>query len=113
MTQQELELPKGWFETILGDVINSVKGKKPKTLGEKNSKNKIPYITIKAFEKKIFEQFTNDESCPKCTENDLLMVWDGARSGLVGFGVSGIIGSTLVRLDCYENNSKFLWYFLQ
>ena len=55
MSQHELKLPKGWVETKLGDVITSVKGKKPKTLVEKFSKNYLPYINIKAFEKKIFE----------------------------------------------------------
>ena len=52
MTQQELELPKGWVETKLGDIITSVKGKKPKTLGEKNLKNKnlflLKYLTKNA-----------------------------------------------------------------
>jgi type I restriction enzyme, S subunit len=113
MSEQELELPKGWVETILGDIITSAKGKKPKTLGKKTSKNKFPYINIKAFEKKIFDEYTDGESCPICTENDLLMVWDGSRSGLVGSGVSGVIGSTLVKLDCNGNVTKFLWYFLQ
>ena len=49
MSQQELELPQGWAETKLGDVLTSVKGKKPKKLGEKTSKNKHHYINIKAY----------------------------------------------------------------
>jgi type I restriction enzyme, S subunit len=112
MSEQALELPKGWVETKIGDIITSVKGKKPKILVKTISKNNFPYINIKAFEKKIFDEYTNDESCPRCTEKDLLMVWDGSRSGLVGFGVSGVIGSTIAKIDCHENNSKFLWYFL-
>jgi type I restriction enzyme, S subunit len=108
-----VELPNGWVETKLGDIVSSVKGKKPKNLGIKNKENKIPYITIKSFEKKIFEQYTGDNSCPMCMEKDLLIVWDGSRSGLIGYGVSGIIGSTLAKIQCYDNDSNFIRYFLQ
>ncbi len=41
------------------------------------------------------------------------MVWDGARSGLVGRGVSGYIGSTLAKLEAVDVSSSYLYYFLQ
>lgn len=109
----ETEFPNNWCITSLGDVITPIKGKKPKTLGEKNAKFTIPYITIQTFEKNIFENFTDDVNCPRCNENDVLMVWDGSRSGLVGTGVNGVIGSTIAKLFCYDINPKYLYYFLQ
>ena len=68
MSKQEMkELPKGWVETKLGDIVSLVKGKKPKVFHEKDSINNIPYITIKAFEKNIIEKYTNNEDhCPTC-----------------------------------------------
>ncbi len=46
-----MKLPKGWIQTRLGNVTESEKGKKPKTLGEKDSQKVYPYIDIRAFEK--------------------------------------------------------------
>lgn len=107
------KFPNNWCVVSLGDIITPIKGRKPKTLGEKNNKFITPYITIKTFEKNIFENFTDDVICPRCNEHDILIVWDGARSGLVGTGVSGVIGSTLAKLVCYDINPKYLYYFLQ
>jgi type I restriction enzyme S subunit len=42
-----------------------------------------------------------------------LVVWDGARSGLVGIGQHGAIGSTIVALKPVHINSKYLYRFLQ
>lgn len=106
-------LPKHWCVTSLGNVVTPIKGKKPKTLGEKNNDLTIPYITIQTFEKNIFENFTDDVNCPRCNDHDVLIVWDGARSGLVGTGVNGVIGSTIAKLFCYDINPKYLYYFLQ
>jgi len=107
------ELPRKWVGVFLGDVIIPIKGKKPKTLGNENSDLSIPYIDIKAFEKNEFTNFTIKTTCPKCSKDDVLIVWDGSRSGLVGSGVSGVIGSTLTKLFCFDINKKYLYYFLQ
>jgi len=106
-------LPKGWVWVRLGEVIQFVKGKKPKNLGDKNEFFKIPYINIEAFELKRFTQFTDGKDVPTCEPDDILIVWDGARCGLVGRGVKGVIGSTLAKLDCGEIYKSFLFYFLQ
>ena len=106
-------LPKQWVTVSLDDVIIPIKGKKPKNLGNHSASLSIPYIDIKSFEKKEFTNFTNEKICPKCSEDDVLIVWDGARSGLVGTGVSGVIGSTLAKLFCFEIEKKYLYYFLQ
>jgi type I restriction enzyme S subunit len=106
-------LPRGWAWTRLGDIVGFVKGKKPKNLGTRNNLLTIPYIDINAFENKIFDEFTDADNCPLCQTNDILIVWDGARCGLVGSGVAGAIGSTLAKLPCFEVNSTYIFYFLQ
>lgn len=106
-------LPKGWVWTTLRKIISFVKGKKPKNIGPKNEILEIPYININAFENKVFDQFTDGDGCPTCQMEDTLIVWDGARCGLVGRGVSGAIGSTLAKLACYAINAAYLFYFLQ
>ena len=110
---QHSKLPRGWGWVRLGEVIKLVKGKKPKNLGDKSEFLKLPYINIEAFELKKFNQYTDGENCPTCAPEDILIVWDGARCGLVGRGVKGVIGSTLAKLECADINKPFLYYFLQ
>jgi len=107
------ELPHGWVWTRLRAILGFVKGKKPKNLGAKSELLTIPYINIKAFEHGVFNQFTDGDGCPLCKSDDILIVWDGARCGLVGRGVTGAIGSTLAKLDYYGLKSPYLFYFLQ
>lgn len=74
----------------LGEVCTYSKGKKPAILKETKTKEcSIPYINIKAFEKGIISEYTNGEKCNICEDDDLLMVWDGARCGLIGKAKKG------------------------
>ena len=41
------------------------------------------------------------------------MVWDGSRSGLVGKGLNGALGSTLVRINFPRIENNYAFYFLQ
>ena len=111
----ELEhLPKNWEIKKLGEVCTYSKGKKPKILSsEKSEINSIPYINIKAFEKGIFDEYTDGEKCNLCEEGDLLMVWDGARAGFTGKAKKGAIGSTLMKINAVEGVEKnYIYYFL-
>lgn len=99
----------------LKDVCSYSKGKKPSVLSPKSTKDcSIPYINIKAFEKGLFDEYTNGVKCNLCEEGDLLMVWDGARAGLTGKAKKGAVGSTLMKIEPKEGlNKDYLFYFLQ
>jgi type I restriction enzyme S subunit len=107
------DLPKNWKLSTIGNACEIVKGKKPKNSGERSDQRMIPYINIRAFESGLAEQFAEPGEYPTCNEEDVLIVWDGARSGLIGRGVSGYIGSTLARISCESLGNSFLFYFLQ
>ncbi|OBU41640.1 hypothetical protein CTM76_16850 [Photobacterium phosphoreum] len=107
------ELPKGWYRITLKEECTSIKGKKPKSLVIEQSESLVPYVDIKAFEKGIFEKFAEFNSGVLAQKDDTLMVWDGARSGLVGNGVKGVIGSTLVKITAKYSNTRYLHYFLK
>ena len=99
-----------WKVVKLGEFAAHEKGKKPKNQKtEKDDVFEYPYVNIEAFEKGIIEHYTDGEKCNFCYENDFLMVWDGSRSGLVGKGMDGALGSTLVRINFpgIENNYAF------
>ncbi|MDZ7725574.1 MAG: restriction endonuclease subunit S [candidate division KSB1 bacterium] len=107
-------MKEDWIKIKLGKVCNYSKGKKPKVLAKKYSEaTPYPYVNIKAFEKGIFEEYTNGEKCNLCEEGDLLMVWDGARAGLTGKAQKGAIGSTLMRIEPQKGVVKnYLFYYL-
>lgn len=86
----------------LGDVINIKKGKKIEQVEE--SENTIRYIQI--------DDLRNDDNIKFCEKNDkyvmaekedIIIAWDGANAGTVGFGLNGAIGSTLARLDINDD----------
>lgn len=97
----------------LGNVAFSEKGKKPKKTIKGERAGFLPYIDIKAFEKGVFENYTDGEGCNFCSDGDLLMVWDGSRFGLVGKAYKGAIGSTLVKINVPQCNQDFVYYFLK
>lgn len=103
-----------WVECELGEICTYSKGKKPKNLkGEKSKDVSIPYINIKAFEKGIYDQYTNGDKCNFCEDGDLLMVWDGARAGYTGKAKKGAVGSTLMKIEPVNGIEKdYLFYFL-
>lgn len=108
----ENELPKGWKIQPLKDVVISMKGKKPKLLSELPFDNSIPYIDIKALEKDLIEQYADIESSKSFSNNDIAVVWDGARCGWVAKAKEGAIGSTICALTPLDIESNYLYYFL-
>ena len=103
-----------WALEKLGDFANHEKGKKPKKQSSKQTDIfKHPYINIKAFEKGIIDSYTDGEKCKFCSADDFLMVWDGSRFGLVGEGIEGALGSTLMKINFPGIENKFAYYFLK
>lgn len=107
-------MKEDWVEVELGEVCKYSKGKKPKTFKKEFSEEvPFPYINIKAFEKGIFDEYTDGIKCNLCEDGDLLMVWDGARAGFTGKAKKGVIGSTLMKIEPKVGIEKnYLFYFL-
>ncbi|MGV0981411.1 MAG: restriction endonuclease subunit S [Polynucleobacter sp.] len=114
MSGTKTKVPSSWELVKLGDFVASQKGKKPKNEAkEESSSHPIPYVDIQAFEEKIVRTWTDGVGCHPCYESDFLMVWDGSRSGLVGKGVNGALGSTLVRINFPLMVNDYAYYFLK
>jgi type I restriction enzyme S subunit len=114
MSDMREESPSTWSLVRLGEFVESEKGKKPR-MEQKDQDNlfNIPYVDIEAFEQGVIKSWTNGEECRLCDESDFLMVWDGSRSGLVGKGKKGALGSTLVRINFPGIYNPYSFYFLQ
>ena len=80
-------------------IVATQKGKNPPLKSKEMINGYIPYIDIKAFEHGVFETYTDGNKCLLCDDGDILLVWDGARAGLVGTAYKGAVGSTLVKID--------------
>jgi type I restriction enzyme S subunit len=70
-------------------------------------------VDIQGFEEGIFRKYTDGEGCRLCKEGDLLIVWDGSRSGLVGKAPAGAIGSTLAKVEIDGVINDYGYYFLK
>ncbi len=109
-----MELPDSWAAVKLGDFVENEKGKKPRSESKaETASHSIPYVDIQAFEESVVRTWTDGVGCRICYETDFLMVWDGSRSGLVGKGMNGALGSTLVRIYFPSMVNDYAFYFLQ
>ncbi len=75
--------------------------------------NSIPYLDIKAVEKNEIRNYADRESSVSARESDLLIVWDGARSGWVGTSATGAVGSTIMKIEPVLIDSKYMFYFIR
>jgi type I restriction enzyme, S subunit len=99
----------------LGELCTIAKGKKVEVLKNKTEKS-IPYLLINTLRGMDPVFFTEDKKYTEAVPSDILIVCDGANSGLVGTGVSGATGSTIARLrinDFSEINKDYFMHFLK
>lgn len=92
-----------------------IKGKKAKNIFDVQRNNTLPYILIDSFNGK-YNKFSDDITCPKCEENDIIIVMDGASSGRVTTNLNGIIGSTLSAIKIknpQKLNKDYLYYYVK
>jgi type I restriction enzyme, S subunit len=108
----ENSLPKGWAHVNLSLLVDYKKGKKPKRMENAPFKNSLAYLDIKAIEKKVDTIFVDAETSNATDEDQLVIVWDGARAGWVGKSRRGAVGSTLMALKP-KIDRDYLFRFLQ
>lgn len=107
------ELPEEWEWASLRDLVEVRKGKRPTTFREQSATDALPYIDIKAFESRNFRRFADPASGVQSSESDVFIVWDGARAGLVGRGIKGVLGSTIAAFTPRNVDGDYLRLFLQ
>ena len=77
----------------------------------------LPYINIKTFDQGVVEYYAYPGDGVSVHKEDLVIVWDGARCGLVGQGQDGVLGSTLKKLSLRKSFAhvplSYMKFFLQ
>ena len=110
MVDSELgEIPEGWEVGKLGDLFKFVKGKKPKIVSETFSEETpLKYLTIKGFNGDE-NLYASEDKTILINKKDIVMVMDGASSGDVYIGKSGVLGSTFSKI---EKTKEIDWSYI-
>lgn len=99
----------------LENIVSIAKGKKP-TFSESPGENSVRVLQIDDLRNDNNIKYTDDKTGVFAKKEDVLLAWDGANAGTIGFGKTGYIGSTIAVLR--KNNPKdfdtvFIGKFLQ
>lgn len=106
------EIPEGWNAFKLRDLFTFIKGKKPAEVSENQKEGFLQQILIDSFEngKKLY---ADKQGMVVASDEDLLMVMDGASSGRIEFGIKGIVGSTMSKLQLNKPVRSILYFYLK
>lgn len=100
-----------WISSSLGELVTFQKGRKVDT---------SPF-PLSGYEHYLgagslsgaYDGYASSLYSVKADEKDILMLWDGERSGLCCHGLNGVVSSTVCKLTPKNNiRSDFLYYFL-
>jgi len=107
-------MKNNWQKVKLGKVITVYKGKKVESFSGINLQGSKRFIQIDDLRNNNNLKYTNDHGI-EVDKDDLIIAWDGANAGLIGYGLNGIIGSTLARLKIHWENidTNYLGRYLQ
>ncbi|MDA9593692.1 restriction endonuclease subunit S [Flavobacteriaceae bacterium] len=98
---------------ILKNLFKISKGKKAIESNDNNLQRYIQIGDLRSDDKIKYAE--HDDKNVICNENDVLIAWDGANAGTIGYNLKGIIGSTLAKLSPKVDNiySPYTGRFLQ
>jgi type I restriction enzyme S subunit len=95
--------------TLLKDIVQIEKGRKYNLL-EENQEGAIRVFQANDFRNENKPLYTFDNNGVLAQEDDIMLVWDGSV-GQMGFGRSGYVGSTMVKLKV-KNKKQFSPFFI-
>ncbi|NTV21524.1 MAG: hypothetical protein HGA57_09110 [Chlorobium limicola] len=102
-------------EITIGSIVTISKGKKHSLVDEPSEQSKR-LLAIDDLRNDNLIRFTNDKKGTEVQPDDVLIAWDGANAGTIGYGKSGFIGSTIARLRFKERDrcyAPFIGAFLR
>ncbi len=105
---------KDEFSSI-GEIVKILKGSKAPEVFDKPKPGAYPYLQIEDLRPDATPKFAIDKDGTLATKTDVLIAWDGANAGTIGFDLEGYIGSTIAILRPTRDNiyAPYLGYFLR
>lgn len=99
-----------WIVTPLGELVSFQKGRKVAT-SPFPLNGYSPYLGAGALSGD-HDGYASSSFAVKANKEDVLMLWDGERSGLCCSGLNGIVSSTVCKLTPKKNIHSDLLYYL-
>ncbi len=101
--------------TALGEMVTIIKGNKADEVFSKPKTEMYPYLQIEDLRPGGKPKYAQVEKAVVANVNDVLIAWDGANAGTIGFGLTGYAGSTLAILRPNKDTiyGPYLGYFLR
>ena len=99
----------------LGNIVLIKKGRKP-DITDIPIIGSVRVLQIDDLRNDKNLKYTNDKSGVFATEDDVLIAWDGANAGTIGYGKTGYIGSTIAllrKIEPEKYSTSFIGKFLQ
>lgn len=94
-------------------LIKYIKGRLPSEINTDGAG--LPYVGASDLENIsgncAYTSYTTDTTLPMCEEDDVLILWDGARAGLIGTNHKGVLSSTIVNAIPNDSILKRFWYW--
>lgn len=113
-TEFEKGIPKGWKEIAIGKICEFDKGKNPEIVTEVSDEDMLLYINVEALTGEGTSYAKKQKNSVLCQIDDILMLMDGSRSGLVFRANNhGIVGSTLSVIRIEKNLKNFVYEYLK
>jgi type I restriction enzyme S subunit len=94
----------------IGDLFTLAKGRKAPEVYSEKVPGAERYIQIEDLRSNNELKFANDPNGTPVVPDDICIAWDGANAGTVGYGLNGLIGSTIARLRPTEKIRVFTPY---
>jgi type I restriction enzyme S subunit len=106
-------VPEGWRTLRFAELCEFQKGKTSDESSSNKQDGYLPYINVEFVEGKNTEYVLQKRNSIVCADGDVLMLMDGARSGLVFRAKRGIVGSTFARVAVEPIYRDFVFEFLR
>lgn len=108
-------IPIDWSVEKVKFHISFKKGSNPKSLVDEEQEGLPEYLSVENLRgKQKTIQFVKDwEDCVNVSENDVLLLWDGANAGEFMKGRKGILSSTMAKTNFHKAvKPNYGWYLL-
>ena len=102
------KIPKHWTIKRSKYVFDPKKGKRPEKLKSEKTKESVPYLSMNYLrtDNDIADHYCHiDDGLTVAKENDIILLWDGDNTGEVIRSKSGVVSSTMARMDVISSDS--------
>ena len=109
------KIPCGWKQKPLKFSFKITKGKTPKKVFDEPNETSLPYLSMNVLRGGNVQGYCDKLDGIIVKNGDILILWDGSKSGEILLGINGILSSTMSKLSLFDDNlnQNFCFYLLK